>query len=110
VVLLEMGDQAARAGCPGRNSEQTFLLEGEPAGEHGEIFGATTIPVGKKRLRGHVPGRGLRIAKVDAGHDRHVIRPVRELLVSILADAQKARVVRSDLNIECALDASKNAP
>ena len=38
-----------------------------------------------------------------------VIRPVRERLVSILADAQKAGVVRSDLNIECALDGFKNA-
>jgi AcrR family transcriptional regulator len=38
-----------------------------------------------------------------------VIRPVRERLVSILADAQKAGVVRSGLNIECALDAFKNA-
>ena len=38
-----------------------------------------------------------------------VIRPVRERLVSILADAQKAGVVRSDLNVECALDAFKNA-
>ena len=37
-----------------------------------------------------------------------VIRPMRERLVSILADAQKARVVRSDLNIECAFDAFKN--
>ena len=38
-----------------------------------------------------------------------VIRRVRERSVSILADAQKAGVVRSDLNIECALDAFKNA-
>ena len=38
-----------------------------------------------------------------------VIRPVRERLVSILADAQKAGVVRNGLNIECALDAFKNA-
>ena len=38
-----------------------------------------------------------------------VIRPQRERLVSILADAQKAGVIRSDLNIECALDAFKNA-
>jgi len=38
-----------------------------------------------------------------------VIRPVRERMVSILTDAQKAGVVRSDLNIECALDAFKNA-
>ena len=37
-----------------------------------------------------------------------VIRPQRERLVSILADAQKAGVIRSDLNIECALDAFKN--
>ena len=37
-----------------------------------------------------------------------VIRPQRERLVSILADAQKAGVVRSDLNIECALDAFRN--
>ena len=37
-----------------------------------------------------------------------VIRRVRERSVSILADAQKAGVVRSDLNIECALDAFKN--
>jgi AcrR family transcriptional regulator len=38
-----------------------------------------------------------------------VIRPVRERLVSILADAQRAGVVRNDVNIECALDAFKNA-
>jgi len=38
----------------------------------------------------------------------NVIRRVRERSVSILADAQKAGVVRSDLNIECALDAFKN--
>jgi len=38
-----------------------------------------------------------------------VMRPVRERLVPILTDAQKAGVVRSDLNIECALDAFKNA-
>jgi AcrR family transcriptional regulator len=38
-----------------------------------------------------------------------VIRPVRERLVSILADAQQAGVIRSDLNIECALDAFRNA-
>ena len=37
-----------------------------------------------------------------------VIRPVRERLVLILADAQRAGVVRDDLNIECALDAFKN--
>jgi AcrR family transcriptional regulator len=38
-----------------------------------------------------------------------VIRPVRERLIAILADAQQAGVVRSDLNVECALDAFKNA-
>src|ERR1700746_340151 len=38
-----------------------------------------------------------------------VIRRVRERSVSILAAAQKGGVVRSDLNIECALDAFKNA-
>jgi AcrR family transcriptional regulator len=37
-----------------------------------------------------------------------VIRPVRERLILILADAQKAGMVRSDLNVECALDAFKN--
>ena len=37
-----------------------------------------------------------------------VIRPVRERLVLILADAQRAGVVRNDLNVECALDAFKN--
>ena len=37
-----------------------------------------------------------------------VNRRVRTRSVSILADAQKAGVVRSDLNIECALDAFKN--
>ena len=37
-----------------------------------------------------------------------VIRPVRERLIVILTDAQKAGVVRSDVNIECALDAFKN--
>ena len=38
-----------------------------------------------------------------------VIRPVRERLIAIMADAQQAGVVRSDLNVECALDAFKNA-
>jgi AcrR family transcriptional regulator len=38
-----------------------------------------------------------------------VIRPVRKRLIDILADAQRAGVVRSDLNVECALDAFKNA-
>jgi AcrR family transcriptional regulator len=38
-----------------------------------------------------------------------VICPVRERMVAILADAQKAGVVRNDLNIECALDAFKNS-
>jgi AcrR family transcriptional regulator len=38
-----------------------------------------------------------------------VIRPVRKRLIDLLADAQQAGVVRSDLNIECALDAFKNA-
>jgi AcrR family transcriptional regulator len=37
-----------------------------------------------------------------------VIRPVRERLIFILTDAQRAGVVRPDLNIECALDAFKN--
>jgi AcrR family transcriptional regulator len=38
----------------------------------------------------------------------NVIRPVRERLIGILADAQKAGVLRSDVNVECALDAFKN--
>lgn len=38
-----------------------------------------------------------------------VIRPVRERLVLILAEAQQAGVVRNDLNVECALDAFKNS-
>jgi AcrR family transcriptional regulator len=38
-----------------------------------------------------------------------VIRPVRERLILILTDAQRAGVVRSDVNVECALDAFKNA-
>jgi AcrR family transcriptional regulator len=37
-----------------------------------------------------------------------VIRPVRERLVLILADAQHAGVVRKEVNVECALDAFKN--
>ena len=38
-----------------------------------------------------------------------IIRPVRERLVSILVDAQKAGVIRIDLSVECALDAFKSA-
>src|ERR1700688_1508929 len=52
---------------------------------------------------GHVLPKSMQTMIAD------VIRPVRERLVSILADAQKAGVVRNDLNIECALDAFKNA-
>ena len=52
---------------------------------------------------GHVLPKSMQTMIAD------VIRPVRERLVSILADAQKAGVVRNDLNVECALDAFKNA-
>src|ERR1700692_4091007 len=38
-----------------------------------------------------------------------VIRPVRERLILILTDAQKAGKVRNDLNVESALDAFKNS-
>jgi AcrR family transcriptional regulator len=38
----------------------------------------------------------------------NVVRPVRERLIGILADAQKAGVVREDVHIQCALDAFKN--
>jgi AcrR family transcriptional regulator len=38
----------------------------------------------------------------------NVIRPVRERLIGILADAQQAGVLRPDVNVECALDAFKN--
>jgi AcrR family transcriptional regulator len=37
-----------------------------------------------------------------------LVRPVRERLILILTDAQRAGVVRNDLNVECALDAFKN--
>ena len=39
----------------------------------------------------------------------NVVLPVRERLMGILTDAQKAGVVREDVNVECALDAFKNA-
>src|ERR1700730_8643582 len=52
---------------------------------------------------GHVLPKSMQTMIAD------VIRPVRERLVFILADAQTAGVVRSDLNVECALDAFKNA-
>ena len=52
---------------------------------------------------GHVLPKSMQTMIAD------LIRPVRERLVSILADAQTAGVVRSDLNVECALDAFKNA-
>jgi len=38
-----------------------------------------------------------------------VIHAGRERLVSILADGQKARVVRSEVHVECASDAFKDA-
>jgi AcrR family transcriptional regulator len=52
---------------------------------------------------GHVLPKSMQTMIAD------VIRPVRERLVSILGDAQKAGVVRRDLNVECALDAFKNS-
>lgn len=52
---------------------------------------------------GHVLPKSMQTMIAD------VIRPVRERLVSILSDAQKAGVVRGDLNVECALDAFKNS-
>src|SRR3984893_14984728 len=52
---------------------------------------------------GHVLPKSMQTMIAD------VIRPVRERFSSMIADAQKAGVVRSDLNVECALDAFKNA-
>jgi AcrR family transcriptional regulator len=52
---------------------------------------------------GHVLPKSMQTMIAD------VIRPVRERLVSILSDAQKAGVIRGDLNVECALDAFKNS-
>src|SRR5271165_6365884 len=60
----------ARAGFRGRNYGRTFLMEGEPAGEHGEVCASLLLPLGKKeRLCARVPGRGPRAAKVDADDD-----------------------------------------
>jgi AcrR family transcriptional regulator len=52
---------------------------------------------------GHFWPRSMRTTVAD------MIRPVRERLVSILIEAQKAGAIRNDLNVECALDAFKNA-
>jgi AcrR family transcriptional regulator len=39
----------------------------------------------------------------------NAVRPVRERLIGILLDAQKAGVIRADLDLECAIDALKNS-
>jgi AcrR family transcriptional regulator len=39
----------------------------------------------------------------------NAVRPVRDRLIGILCDAQRAGVVRSDLDAECAIDALKNS-
>lgn len=54
-------------------------------------------------LAGHLLPKSMQALIADA------TRPVRERLVSILADAQKAGVVRSEVHVECALDAFKDA-
>jgi AcrR family transcriptional regulator len=54
-------------------------------------------------LGGHLWSKSMRTLIPD------VIHAGRERLVSILADAQKARVVRSEVHVECASDAFKDA-
>jgi AcrR family transcriptional regulator len=54
-------------------------------------------------LAGHVLPKSMQTLIPD------VVHPGRERLVSILADAQKAGVVRSEVHVECALDAFHDA-
>jgi AcrR family transcriptional regulator len=54
-------------------------------------------------LAGHLLPKSIQVLIAD------VIRPVRERLISILADAQKGGVVRSDVHVETALDAFNDA-
>jgi AcrR family transcriptional regulator len=54
-------------------------------------------------LAGHPLPKSMQVLIAD------VICPVRERLISILADAQKGGVVRSDVHVETALDAFNDA-
>ncbi len=54
-------------------------------------------------LAGHVLPKSIETLILD------VIHPARKLLVSLLADAQKSGLIRSEIHVECALDAFKNA-
>src|SRR5580704_5869565 len=54
-------------------------------------------------LAGHLMPKSIQVLIAD------VICPVREGLISILADAQKGGVVRSDVDVEAALDAFNDA-
>jgi AcrR family transcriptional regulator len=54
-------------------------------------------------LAGHLLPKSIKVLIAD------VICPVRERLISILADAQKGGVVRSDVDVEAALDAFNDA-
>jgi AcrR family transcriptional regulator len=54
-------------------------------------------------LAGHVLPKSMQTLITD------VIHPGRERLVSVLADAQKAGVVRSEVHVECALHAINGA-
>jgi AcrR family transcriptional regulator len=54
-------------------------------------------------LAGHLLPKSIQVLIAD------VICPVRERLFSILADAQKGGVVRSDVDVEAALDAFNDA-
>ncbi len=63
----------------------------------------------KKGLARAFLAEGQMLPKPMQSMIAEVIRPVRERLVLILADAQQAGVVRNDVDVECALDAFKNA-
>jgi AcrR family transcriptional regulator len=54
-------------------------------------------------LAGHLLPKSIQVLIAD------VICPARERLISILADAQKGGVVRSEVNVEAALDAFNDA-
>ena len=54
-------------------------------------------------LAGYLLPKSIQVLIAD------VICPLRERLISILADAQKGGVVRSDVDVEAALDAFNDA-
>ena len=102
-TILKRG-LAAKAAVLEENSKKEDLRERmEKYGRHYYSHLEKNKGFAGALLAGHLLPKSIQVLIAD------VIRPRGERLISILADAQKVGVIRSDLHVETALDAFNDA-